>query len=538
MPIARIQMPDGRIARFEVPEGKTPQQIEAFAKAQLLDEQAAAISPLDGMSTAQKALAGYGAAIPNVVAGAKQRLGMVDQKEIDARKRQQAPLMKDPAGLAGNIAGNLVAFSPTAAIPGANTVTGSAVLGGIYGALQPTAEGESALLNTALGAAGGAAGQYGAGKVAQGLAGRKAAKESARIANQVRDKTMKAGQQAGYVVSPANANPTAWNRLLQGLAGKTASGQRAAMMNQKTTNQLARQAIGLPEDAPLTPETFEAVRASAGQAYEALKNYGRPFVRDASYDKAVANVFDSYRKMASQVDGMALSGMDDLAKTLDSVKQLDPETAVELVKRLRQATTAYGKAAATGQGNPSAKTLESAHRAAATAIEDLIDRNLMQSGDDALLKSLQESRKLIAKAHTLEKALNVGNGNIIASKLGAELQKGRPLSGELKTIGQFAKSFPREVQEVANSSWLQQPGVSPLDWAVAGLTTAGTGNPVAMAIPAVRPLANALLTSAPYQAAMTTPKYAQGAIANALMRGVGSKSGKYLARQGGAMAAN
>lgn len=32
MPIARIQLPDGRIARVEVPEGTTPQQAEAFAR--------------------------------------------------------------------------------------------------------------------------------------------------------------------------------------------------------------------------------------------------------------------------------------------------------------------------------------------------------------------------------------------------------------------------------------------------------------------------------------------------------------------------
>lgn len=39
MPVAKVQLADGRIARFEVPEGTTPQQVEAFAM-----ENAAAIS--------------------------------------------------------------------------------------------------------------------------------------------------------------------------------------------------------------------------------------------------------------------------------------------------------------------------------------------------------------------------------------------------------------------------------------------------------------------------------------------------------------
>ncbi len=35
MPIARVEMPDGRIGRFEVPEGTTPEQVQAFASQQL-----------------------------------------------------------------------------------------------------------------------------------------------------------------------------------------------------------------------------------------------------------------------------------------------------------------------------------------------------------------------------------------------------------------------------------------------------------------------------------------------------------------------
>src|SRR6056297_2166865 len=37
MPIARFQMPDGRIARFEVPEGTTPEQAQAQIEAMIAE---------------------------------------------------------------------------------------------------------------------------------------------------------------------------------------------------------------------------------------------------------------------------------------------------------------------------------------------------------------------------------------------------------------------------------------------------------------------------------------------------------------------
>ena len=38
MPIARIQLPDGRIARFEVPEGTSQDQVMQFASLQQFDK--------------------------------------------------------------------------------------------------------------------------------------------------------------------------------------------------------------------------------------------------------------------------------------------------------------------------------------------------------------------------------------------------------------------------------------------------------------------------------------------------------------------
>jgi hypothetical protein len=49
MPIAKVQFPDGRIGRFEVPEGTTPEEVEAFAM-ETFKEQPPTIDTTKGQS--------------------------------------------------------------------------------------------------------------------------------------------------------------------------------------------------------------------------------------------------------------------------------------------------------------------------------------------------------------------------------------------------------------------------------------------------------------------------------------------------------
>jgi hypothetical protein len=81
------------------------------------------------------------------------------QADIDETKRLDAPLDKTGMGKVGNVAGNIAMAVPTAFVPGANTYTGSALVGLLTGAVDPTSAGESRVQNMLMGAAGGVAGQ-------------------------------------------------------------------------------------------------------------------------------------------------------------------------------------------------------------------------------------------------------------------------------------------------------------------------------------------------------------------------------------------
>lgn len=180
-----ITSPDGKKYRITAPEGVSKEEADAyvqdyFQKLQGLEGKSVNLKPtvLDralanrdlnetmgrgtiptvGMNPAAsygssgRFLAGAGKAMTDIARGAGQRAGMVSQEDVDESKRLDRPLMDTTGGKAGYIAGNMASFLPALAIPGVNTVGGSALLGAGMGALEPTATGESAGVNTAKGA--------------------------------------------------------------------------------------------------------------------------------------------------------------------------------------------------------------------------------------------------------------------------------------------------------------------------------------------------------------------------------------------------
>jgi hypothetical protein len=456
--------------------------------------------PTAGMSGLEKAAAGAGKFVSDTALGGKQLLNQVlgtgDREALNAEaaesRRLDKPLMDTGAGKAGYIAPALA----TALIPGANSVAGAAAVGASMGALQPTTEDESRLKNTAvsatLGAAGQKIGEKATGWIARKLSERAAGRAAAEAANAPRDAALAAGKEAGYVVPPVQANPSLVNKTLEGVAGKASTAQAASLQNQQVTNRLTALGLRLPHDEPITPEALKAVRETAGKAYEKIAN-GK-FVADDTYKKGIEALSVSQRNLAEQVPELANKDVIALAQSLNKDK-FDGRTLVESLKALRDRATSAFRAGETQAGR--------FYKGAAREIEDLIERNLLYTGAGGkkAVTELRKARQLIAKSHAAEAALNPATGNIDAKKFADAVRRGKPVSDEMRTVGEFAGAFPKATQlpERIGSS----PGTSPLDAAVAVLKGGAAG---ALTLGA-RPAARALILSNAFQKFSATPRY-------------------------------
>lgn len=496
-----VQMPDGTIIEG-VPEG-TPKS-EVLKKLQAkgtLDFDKLTYSPTVGMSGTAKFFTGAGAGLNDIWRGAKQTVGLMDQSDIQDAQRLDKPLTDTGLGKAGYITGQMAPAAAAILLPGANTVAGAAAAGGIAGLVQPVAEGNVPLgkiKNAAVGAVTSGGVQAGMQQVGKMIGKSVADNAAAKTANEVKDFNLGTAKDAGYVIPPSQVNPSWTNSLLEGLAGKISTAQKASVKNQQITNDLAKAAVKLNPDEQITKESLQRVRNVAGQAYQELADI-KTLGATPEFVQKVRGLGKDYQALIKDVPELADPQIDNLVKALDK-PSFSGATAVALIKRLR---FDGNKNAYNGNLGPRANELGKAQLEAAGAIEDLIEQNITQTGQAGAetLKNFREARTLIAKTYSVEGALNQSTGNVVAGKLGAQLNKGKPLSGELKTVGQFAQAYPKAAQEVTSS----MPGVSPLDYALA---TGGVmaGKPSALSWLAMRPAARSLILSSPYQA-MNQPSY-------------------------------
>ncbi len=414
-------------------------------------------SEAKGEGTGRNVLASIGGAMYGPVLGAKRLLGMGTPEEVKQYKDSMSGLWSTPGGKVGTVVGGIAAAAPAAVMAGPSSL-GVGAVGAGMGALRPVDDGESRLLNTALGAGGGVAGKYAGELLGKGLSGwldgRVAGLATTQAQNAVRDATIKEAQAAGYSLPPTQinpANPGVINSALEGFSGKIQTAQKAGIKNQEITDSLAKQALGVPDNVPLTNSTLDAIRSQAGEAYKAVAQAG-PIRADQQFGRDVSGIVSNYRQVAKDFPSQANPQIESLLADI-SKPGFDSKSAVELIKRLRSS----GFDNIRGNQEPATKALGQVQIGVQNAMEDLIDRNLAAKGMNDLVPAYQQARQLIAKSYTVQNALEDSTGKVVASKIGRDFTKGRPLTGELATIGRTAEAFPRALQNV-NSS---MPGISP-----------------------------------------------------------------------------
>jgi hypothetical protein len=370
-----------------------------------------------------------------------------------------APLL-DAVRTAGFLAGGVTGRAGLGIRTAGGAITGAASAG----AVNPEDAASGALIGAAAPGVLQAAGRAGQA-VGNVIRGGEQAPEVAAAIRQARS--------AGYVIPPTQANPSLANRTIEGFAGKLTTAQNASAKNQAVTNRLAAKAIGLPDDAPLTPEVLDGVRAEAGKAYAAISKLGKFDATGVQLPKEVA----------------VENGISPLLA--GKTKSVDAGELVRAWKQSNADATAYYRAYGR-DANP--ETLAKA-KAAANAAKQIDDFMVKRVGaiDASLTNSLKAARQRIAKTYSVESAMNPLTGTVDARKLAKQLEKGKMLSGDLLSAAQFAGRFPKAAQTVEGMGSL--PQTSPLDWIPAGALSMATSNPLMMAGVAARPAARAYALS-------------------------------------------
>lgn len=356
-------------------------------------------------------------------------------------------------------------------------VAGGAVTGGVsVGLTNPEEAGLGALIGGAIPGAARAAGAAGqaVGKVFRGP--EQAPEMAAALAK---------GRGMGYVVPPTQARASLPNRLMEGIAGKISTAQNASAANQAVTNKAAAKALGLADETPLTPDTIDAVKKAAGVLYDAASSAGT-VTPGPAYAHALDEIVAPHVRAAKGFPGAKESPVIEMVDALRS-KSFDAAAAVAKIKELRAAADDAFKPG--GKGSDIGR----AAKAAAKALEDALGAHLDQIGEPALLQQFRDARQLYAKASDVGRALNQASGNVDARHLAKLLQAGKPLTGELRDVAQFAAQFPKATQMPERMGSL--PQFSPLDVLAGGGLGVATGNPLSMLAVGARPAARAAALS-------------------------------------------
>lgn len=253
-------------------------------------------------------------------------------------------------------------------------------------------------------------------------------------------------------------------KIIEGLAGSAKTGVDATVKNQAVTNRLAAQDLGAPKGALLTPETLDALRKPHNAVYNEVAklsdlSYNGPRGQPIQVGKIKTDnqyfqdLNDIGRTPGNSFPDAKTPGIDDL-KHQYAVKDFNSADAVLQIRTLRKNAQANYKAAGANVAADAPMLAEKAEAqmSIANALEGQLDRaatNLPGTlSDPTLIPRWKAARQSLAKINTVDNAIKAGTTDVSAPALAKQLNKGAPLSGNLKTIADTANAFPISVRDI------------------------------------------------------------------------------------------
>jgi len=260
-------------------------------------------------------------------------------------------------------------------------------------------------------------------------------------ANLPRDMALERARSEGYMAPPGSIDPLSGRFVVaERIAGKTLLEQMMSVRNQETTNKLARRAVGVGEDTPLTSDAMKVVRKEAAtQGYDPIKRIGS-VATDTQYLNDLAGVEQAFTGQAASFPGAVPNKVQQIVNS-HLVQNFDAGDAIKRIQDLRNDASASFR-----RGEPD---IANAQRGIANALENQVERGIQASGASnaaQMLDDFRAARERMAISYAVENAIREGTNNVSATKLAGDLQRGKYMTGDLKTIAEFSSRFPRVSQ--------------------------------------------------------------------------------------------
>lgn len=281
--------------------------------------------------------------------------------------------------------------------------------------------GASAAAQTTAEAGGGPALQTLAGLATLARPGSKApgAESIRNPANSVKLRTFQEANAAGYKFPPSVIERGMGREELESIGGKAATKQQAALHNQQTTNNLAKQGASLNPNQELTEENLAQARSELAQPYREV----------AAVSPEAKHALDTWK----DANARAKLHWNDYQRNQTATAKEKYDYFNELQE----------------------------------VSQSVMEDEAIRTGNQQLVARLRDARVKIAQNWDVDRALNIGSGDVRANELGKMLNKRgeKGMSGPLGVIAKTQQAFPEYMTESARTS---TPGVNKLSFIASG----------------------------------------------------------------------